>query len=107
MSRKQRDEINVRWVDTTTGEDFTDLMNDPSIPPGEGILELARALRAGRSAPLRITAELAGAPDAGHVGWSSDRKRRMSLAAKARWFIPAAASVVLLALAAARRRTPF
>lgn len=44
MSQKQRDEINVRWVDTTTGEDFTDLMNDPSIPPGEGILELARAL---------------------------------------------------------------
>lgn len=44
MSRKQRDETSVRWVDATTGEDFTDLMYDPSVPPGEGILKVARAL---------------------------------------------------------------
>jgi len=44
MSRKQQEEGGVRWIDATTGEDFTDQMNDPSIPPGEGILDFARSL---------------------------------------------------------------
>lgn len=44
MGRTKGEEIPVRWIDTTTGEDFTDRMNDPSVPPGEGILEVARAL---------------------------------------------------------------
>jgi hypothetical protein len=36
--------ITVRWVGAETGEDITDRMAVPSIPPGEGILEVARAL---------------------------------------------------------------
>ena len=44
MGRKEREKITVRWIDTETGEDITDLMNDPSVPPGEGILQLAGAL---------------------------------------------------------------
>ena len=44
MGRMKQDEITVRWTDAKTGEDFTDRMNDPSATPGEGILELARAL---------------------------------------------------------------
>lgn len=44
MARTKREKVTVRWIDAETGEDFTDRMNDPSIPPGEGILELARAL---------------------------------------------------------------
>lgn len=44
MRRTEREKITVRWIDAETGEDFTDRMNDPSVPPGEGILEVARAL---------------------------------------------------------------
>lgn len=39
-----RDVITVRWIDADTGKDFTDRMNDPLLPPGDGVLELARAL---------------------------------------------------------------
>lgn len=54
--RTNSEDRSVRWVDTHTGEDFTDRMNDPATPPGEGILELARAL--GRlMAARRIAAE--------------------------------------------------
>lgn len=34
----------VRWIDSETEEDFTDRMNDPSAPPGDGILRVVRAL---------------------------------------------------------------
>ena len=44
MGPTKPDKITVRWIDTKTGEDFTDRMNDPSVPPGEGVLEVARAL---------------------------------------------------------------
>lgn len=42
--RRAKPEIPVRWIDSKTGEDITERMGDPSIPPGEGILALARAL---------------------------------------------------------------
>lgn len=42
--RRAKPEIPVRWIDSKTGEDITARMGDPSIPPGEGILALARAL---------------------------------------------------------------
>lgn len=44
MGLRKKEEVSVRWIDAATGEDFTDRMNDPSVPPGEGILEVARAL---------------------------------------------------------------
>lgn len=44
MAGKTPEKVTVRWVDSKTGEDFTDRMNDPSQPPGEGILKLAAAL---------------------------------------------------------------
>ncbi len=44
MAEKTPDKVTVRWIDSRTGEDFTDRMNDPSHPPGEGILKLAAAL---------------------------------------------------------------
>lgn len=44
MPQDQRGDTNVRWIDATTGEDFTDRMYDLRSPPGEGILKLARAL---------------------------------------------------------------
>lgn len=40
----EREKIRDRWIDAITGEDITDQMNDPSAPPGEGILKVARAL---------------------------------------------------------------
>lgn len=49
-------ERGVRWIDAQTGEDFTDRMNDSAVPPGEGILEIARAL-ARRMAAQQIKAE--------------------------------------------------
>lgn len=65
--RKTKPDISVRWLDSKTGEDFTDRMNDPSIPPGEGILELAPSLarlaaaedyEAGRQLLQDVAAEL-------------------------------------------------
>jgi hypothetical protein len=44
MRGSKREKITVRWIDAKTDEDFTDRMNDPSAPPGAGILEVARAL---------------------------------------------------------------
>lgn len=46
----------VRWIDASTGDDVTDRMADSLIPPGDGILEVARAV--GRlMAAQQITAE--------------------------------------------------
>lgn len=44
MPRTGPHKIPVKWTDAATGEDITDRMNDPSIPPGEGVLAVARAL---------------------------------------------------------------
>ena len=44
MRETKQDKVTVRWIDAKTGEDFADRMNDPSLPPGEGILEVARAI---------------------------------------------------------------
>lgn len=39
-----QEKIAATWIAADTGEDITYLMSDPSIPPGDGILKLARAL---------------------------------------------------------------
>jgi hypothetical protein len=44
MGGSRREKITVRWIDAKTGEASTGRMNDPSAPPGKGILEVARAI---------------------------------------------------------------
>lgn len=78
--RRAKPEIPVRWIDSKTGEDITERMNDPSIRPGEGILNLARALarlaaaedfEAGQQLLRDVAAEMERQADDGSpVGWS-------------------------------------